>query len=342
MSFWISGTEESQNQEMYSNCLFCTADLGRNGSIEEFPVGRSLAFDAWKGRLWAVCPRCGRWNLAPILERWEAVESAERHFRETTLRVQSENVGLAELPDGTRLVRVGDTVPGELAAWRYGRELRGRRRGFLVQTGIGIALSLATGFPAPFPGQVERKDVVYRLPGQSSPMRKSLVLRRRELDPVTFRFDPDHGHWQMRLSRSWRLFRSVPVLELEGSPAQTVLDRMLVSVNRSGASKKRLEEALRLLDGCGSVEEYVRNLGRDQVRHGSVPILELRERLRTGTWRGRWLYPEGASRAGAPEMLALEMALQDQSERTAVAGELERLEARWHEAEEIAQIADSL
>lgn len=327
---------------MYSNCIFCTADLGRNESIEEFPIGRSVAFDAWKGRLWAVCPRCSRWNLAPILERWEAVESAETCFRESSLRVQSENVGLSVLPDGTRLVRVGDALPGELAAWRYGRELRRRRRGFLVQTGIGVALSLATGVPGPFPGQVERKDVVYRLIGQSSPTVKDLVLRRRELDPVTFRFDPDHGHWQMRLSRSWKWFRSVPVLELEGTSAETVLDRMLVSVNRVGASKKGLGEALRLLDERGSVEEFVRRLGRDQVRQAFAPVLELRERLKTGMWRGRWRYPEGASRAGAPEMLALEMVLQDQSERRALAGDLQRLEGRWHEAEEIAQIADSL
>lgn len=61
-----------------------------------------------------------------------------KHFRETSLRVQSENVGLAELPDGTRLVRVGDALPGERAAWRYGGELRRRRRGFLLQTGIGV------------------------------------------------------------------------------------------------------------------------------------------------------------------------------------------------------------
>ncbi|MDB4950761.1 MAG: hypothetical protein JWM27_3410 [Gemmatimonadetes bacterium] len=45
---------------MYRSCIFCSANLGANQAVEEFPVGRSLAFDAWKGRLWAVCPRCGR------------------------------------------------------------------------------------------------------------------------------------------------------------------------------------------------------------------------------------------------------------------------------------------
>src|SRR3954463_5872146 len=102
---------------MYTRCIYCSATLGRNETVEEFPVGRTVAFDAAKGRLWAICGRCARWNLAPIEERWEAVESLERRFRDTRLKVQSENVGLSKAPDGTRLVRVGQALPGELAAW---------------------------------------------------------------------------------------------------------------------------------------------------------------------------------------------------------------------------------
>ena len=30
---------------MYSTCLFCHGDLGKNAAIEHFPVGRRLAFD---------------------------------------------------------------------------------------------------------------------------------------------------------------------------------------------------------------------------------------------------------------------------------------------------------
>src|SRR5688500_10988732 len=107
---------------MYRTCIFCSADLGSNEVVEHFPVGGRLAFDAFKGRLWAVCSKCGRWNLAPIEERWEAVEEAERHFADARQRVQSENIGLARMRDGTRLVRIGKALPGELAAWRYGTE----------------------------------------------------------------------------------------------------------------------------------------------------------------------------------------------------------------------------
>jgi hypothetical protein len=120
---------------MYRSCIFCSAPLGSNESIERFPVGRSLAFDGAKGRLWAVCPKCARWNLAPIEERWEAIEDAERLFRDTRTQVQSENIGLAKLRDGTRLVRVGQALAGELAAWRYGESLVQRRRRYLAVAG---------------------------------------------------------------------------------------------------------------------------------------------------------------------------------------------------------------
>jgi hypothetical protein len=53
---------------MYRHCIFCSADLGENREIEEFPIGSQLAFDAGSGRLWAVCRRCQRWNLAPMEE----------------------------------------------------------------------------------------------------------------------------------------------------------------------------------------------------------------------------------------------------------------------------------
>jgi hypothetical protein len=58
---------------MYATCLFCNKSLGKNETLETFPVGKRLAFDAAKGRLWVVCPSCERWNLSPLEERWEAI-----------------------------------------------------------------------------------------------------------------------------------------------------------------------------------------------------------------------------------------------------------------------------
>ena len=51
---------------MYATCLFCHAPLGANEEIEHFPVGRRLAFDSVKGRLWVVCRKGERWNLSPL------------------------------------------------------------------------------------------------------------------------------------------------------------------------------------------------------------------------------------------------------------------------------------
>jgi len=133
---------------VYRNCIFCSAPLGANEAIEAFPVGRQLAFDSWKGRLWAVCPRCARWNLAPIEERWEPVEQAEKQFRDARLRVQSENVGLARLPNGTRLIRIGKALQGELAAWRYGTQLLRRRNRFILGVaGVAGIAAVATVMP---------------------------------------------------------------------------------------------------------------------------------------------------------------------------------------------------
>src|SRR5882762_2016781 len=112
---------------MYTTCLFCNADLGRNDVIEHFQVGRRLAFDAAKGRLWVVCRKCERWNLTPVEERWEAIEECERAFRGTKLRVSDEDVGLARISEGTELVRIGAPRRPEFAAWRYGDQF-GRRR----------------------------------------------------------------------------------------------------------------------------------------------------------------------------------------------------------------------
>src|SRR6478735_8718280 len=111
---------------MYATCLFCNGDLGRNEVIETFPVGRRLAFDAAKGRLWVVCRRCSRWNLTPLEERWEAIEACERLYRDTRKRVATDEIGLAKARDGLALVRIGRPVFPEYAGWRYGTRF-GRR-----------------------------------------------------------------------------------------------------------------------------------------------------------------------------------------------------------------------
>ncbi|HEV7594825.1 MAG TPA: hypothetical protein VGO33_07495, partial [Gemmatimonadaceae bacterium] len=114
--------------------------------MEHFPVGRRLAFDAAKGRLWVVCRKCERWNLTPVEERWEAIEECERAYRGTKLRASTDQIGLARLSEGLELVRIGQPLRPEFAAWRYGDQFGRRRRKQLMKTGA-IAAALAVLVP---------------------------------------------------------------------------------------------------------------------------------------------------------------------------------------------------
>jgi hypothetical protein len=302
---------------MYRNCIFCSADLGTNESIERFPVGRSLAFDGEKGRLWAVCERCARWNLAPIEERWEAIEDAERLFRDARLRVQSENIGLARLRDGTRLVRVGQAQTGELAAWRYGRALMQRRQWRKTLDTLRFWL------PGPDRAIGGMMDVVrfgrdgarrlreQRVPASLSPTGAPLVLRRPVLEDA-----------RLSEAEDGTLLVHVASAEFRGQAARTVLARAMPILNRDGASEWEMKIALGLLLHASSAEEYIRTL----AQHGRV-------------LGGQSVPPERLTTTG---LRALEMALHEETERRALEGELAMLEGMWREAEEIAAIADRL
>lgn len=126
---------------MYSTCLFCHAKLGANGLIERCPVGRRLAFDPGKGRVWVVCTQCGRWNLTPLDGRLEAIDECEHSFRYArpcgaTQQIAQGAVGNLEL------VRVGRPIRAELEGWRYGDAML-RRRGLSVA--VTAARRLARG-----------------------------------------------------------------------------------------------------------------------------------------------------------------------------------------------------
>ena len=157
---------------MYSHCIFCQSPLGTNEVIAAFPVGRRLAFDPAKGRLWVVCRKCERWNLSPLEERWEAFEECERVFHGARMRMSTDNIGLARLKEGLELVRIGSPLRPEFAAWRYGDQFGRRRRRALIWTGAGIAAivavyagALAAGISIRAVGQLP--PVLLNIPGRS-------------------------------------------------------------------------------------------------------------------------------------------------------------------------------
>jgi hypothetical protein len=312
---------------VYRSCIFCSAPLGSNDAIERFPVGRSLAFDAAKGRLWAVCGRCARWNLAPIEERWEAVEDAERLFRDARLRVQTENVGLARLLDETRLIRVGRALPGELAAWRYGREFRDRYREGVALGTVGMLI----GIPpvalqwlldvANFGWKDRNRMREHRVPASLSPTGRPILLPLGAVQDGHL----DHGDDGALIFRV-RMHdpaRGDARAEFRGDAARAVLARALPKVNREGASRSEVKAAVEALAQAPSAEAFIHTVARDR-----------------GTLGGQRM--EGTRKLRPTGLRALEMALHEEQERRAMDGELAALEAMWRQAEEIAGIADAL
>ncbi len=162
---------------MYSTCIFCQKSLGTNEVIESFPIGRRLAFDSAKGRLWVVCRHCERWNLSPLETRWEAIEECERAFHGTRLRVSTDNVGMARLSEGLALVRIGEPLRPEFAAWRYGDQFgRRRRRAVLIGGGVVVAAgAVAAGAVAMGAGIGSFAGLWAQLPNMINSMRRVKV-----------------------------------------------------------------------------------------------------------------------------------------------------------------------
>lgn len=323
---------------MYRTCLYCLSSLGSNQVIEAFPIGRIIACDAQRGRLWVVCPACGRWNLVPVEERWEIVETLERLWSRTSRRAQREAVGLAELDDGTRLIRIGAAGEDELATWRYGRELKRSPSPSLMQRMSRTLRSLTTG-TAFAPAALGRHRTILHVTAEQ---RRSIPIRRSDLDGAEFTLATGDGMLRVRLPHLRPRVVSDPWRSLDTREACILLDRVLVSVNEEGATPNTLSAALRFLERRGA-ERLIHRLADDPAGAAENAMLRIRYHGE-GAWRGEYARSAGAHYQPLPKYrtLALEMALQEEAERRALDGELAALTQRWREAEELASIADSL
>jgi hypothetical protein len=323
-------TETRKSVGMYSTCLFCHADLGTNEAIERFPLGRRLAFDAVHGRLWVVCSKCKGWNLTPLEERWEAIEDCERLYRDTRLRVSTDQIGLAKLREGLELVRIGSPQRPEFAAWRYGERLILRRRKTMVQVGAGLTvlggvvaggLAVGAGFGGAWWG-VSRlvssivngspDKIITRLPDEGG---RLATVRRKHLKHAKLVTAGDE--WQLRVpGRIAKGDAGKRTLILHGREALEVATRILPSVNRFGGKASDVQEAVEMLEEQPDPQRLFAEVARS--RTGNLVDC-------------------------APELrLALEMAAHEDAERRALEGELAELEAAWRDAEEIAAISDNM
>jgi hypothetical protein len=337
---------------MYSTCLFCHTTLGANEAVEHFPVGRRLAFDAAKGRLWVVCRKCERWNLTPVGERWEAIEECERSFRDTKLRVSTDQIGLSRLSEGLELVRIGKPLRPEFAAWRYGDQFGKRRRRMMLGFGAGVVGVAAVGMIGPVvgfslvaSGQAlqfahfgfglwQRTRIAARVRDNGDDLR---LIRAYEVKETVVLPPTTQSDWGLRIMHRpprnsappwWRYKRDDGVqTDIRGEDAVRAAAQLLPRINREGASSDVIKGAVKI------------------ATEHSDPLVVFDRIAREGATRSTWrMYGKGAMLAGLPldVRLALEMASHEESERRAMEGELSLLEDAWREAEEIASISDNM
>jgi len=256
---------------MYTHCIYCHASLGANTVLETFPIGRRLAFDAVKGRLWVVCRKCERWNLTPLEQRWEAVEDCERRFRAVRKRYSTGHVGLARLDEGLELVRIGQPLRPEFAAWRYGDRFgRRRRRAILLgATGAAVAgFAMAGGLTAGviaggtlplveglwgLGAYLRGFRVMARVPVKDGP---HLIVRRANLPQVRLLIgdgnrEDDRG-WELELTH-W-----CGVTILNGPIAAHALGLIMPRINAWGAKTWQVQGAVQRIEACSSAERLIR------------------------------------------------------------------------------------
>jgi hypothetical protein len=333
---------------MFATCLFCNGALGRNESFEVFPVGTRLAFDAARGRLWVVCPKCERWNLTPLEERLDAIELAEKYYRDTRRRVATDQVGIAKLRDGMTIVRIGKPLRPEFAAWRYGDQFGRRRRRQILWTAGGVTavgglfiggavagLSVgAFGWMFAQSGQNLIRGDPEKVVAKIRTDEAGLVqVRRRHLGGTTLsRAEDGQVALDLRFKNGQHRF--------VGREAERIAAILIPKVNRFGGNQQAVTEAVEEIESVGSAERYMEYLTSVA---GGYTVSSKQQR---GGWRktGKALnfHKQGLFGLPGPHRLALEMALHEESERRAMQGELEELERAWKDAEEIAAISDSL
>jgi hypothetical protein len=315
---------------VYRQCIFCHRDLGRNDAIEIFPVGRRLAFDSERGRLWVVCPRCSRWNLTPVEERWEAIEECERGYRSTPTRVSTGQIGWGRLPNGLDLIRIGRPLLPEFAGWRYGRVLIRRHRKVVLGTAVGmggvaaatvsvpLAVAAAILFLSPVALFYHCQRARSAIPRVRIRAESGAVLAISALHMPLHRLciAGNGEDWELEIAHS------EGTETMSGPVALHALTQLLPSMNATGASRPALSDALADIGRMGDGAAYLRSVPRRPTRD--------------------WNEADALVRLPRVARLALEIAANEERERRAVDGEMVMLERAWRDAESIATIADNL
>jgi hypothetical protein len=322
---------------MFKRCLVCHSPFHTNDSLEHLPLGTRVAYDPSRGRLWAVCKECKRWSLAPIEERWEALEELEKLVRDRSrLLSQTENISLLRA-GRLEIVRVGRANLAEQAWWRYGKELTRRRQKFKTLStagaiGAGAAIwgGMATGGMSFIAAWLLWDNLPNKIPDAARWLRfggdawrgkarcakcgytfTRVAYRRRDhlvLHRAGISGPPGLSYKCPRCGD----FREGG-LQLRGPEAEHTLRRVLAYHHFDGADDRTVTSATRLIQEAGSPEDLSRILLKNGKRLGDLG--------RTGG-------------------IALEIAANETSEQRLLELELAELEAHWKVEEELAAIID--
>jgi len=353
---------------MHATCLHCTRPLGANAVLETLPIGRRIAFDAAHGRLWVVCRHCAKWNLVPFDTRLETIDAAERLFSDTRMRYSTDNIGLARVPEGLELVRIGPALRPEFAAWRYGDQYRRRRRAargrVLAASGVIAAASVTTGFavgapllagglmaaallPYPYLFAVARPFTQMKIPRGRSWYAVSLSTSILQHTTLVWR---DEGlslevpSWsEVGVSGPYGGmpgFGPTPHV-WRGVELRTIGRRVMGLMNLRAGTERHVADASALVGANGGdLRPFLHEVATTKVGAGKGPRY-----LFSGSpsyWRdysSAWLL---VAKMPPAQRLAFELWLNEDIERTWLEGELKLLEREWQVAETLAKITDGL
>ena len=323
---------------MFTRCLVCHTPFPPNEELEHFSTSTRVAYDAERGRLWAICRSCKRWSLAPIEERWEALEELEKIVKDRArLLSQTDNVALLRVGN-LDVVRVGRANLTEEAWWRYGRELTSRAEKHRKLTFMGTAAAgaaIAGGWATGgitwlgawllwehAPDQVTQAARWFRFGGSAWRGRQSCARCGHIFRSIAYRdrtqviLSPGAGPGDaLSVTQRCPLCGDLGDggLHLHGKEGEYVSRRLLAYHHHTGASEKRVRSATRLIEEAGSPKDLTRIVIKEGRRLGDL------------------------QRTGA---IALEIAANDTVEQHLLQLELAEVEAHWRREEELASIID--
>jgi len=322
---------------VFSLCLTCSQPFPPNEELEHFPTADRIAFDPDRGRLWAICRGCRRWSLAPIEERWEALEELEKAVRDRGRALsQTDNIALLRIGE-LEVVRVGRANLTEEAWWRYGREIVNRKTKYkqltfagTVAAGAAIVGGWTTGglgwlgawiLWENAPGKVADAARWLRFGGKAWRGEAQCQHCGHIFRDMSYR---DRGGMILKRTGeegSLGLTYTCPHcgehreggLHLTGQEGERAVRKVLAYHHFEGAAERRVRSATRLIEEAGSPRDLTRIVLKD----------------------GRFL--SSLQRTGG---IALEIAANESVEQRMLEMELAELEAVWRKEEELASIVD--